>query len=241
MGNLKREIESLLIAAKKKSHKNYVKARIEETKQNSRCRLCDHRDETINHISECSKLTQKEIDTNGWTGWSTVNCARSLNLTIRVNGIHITYNLSKKMRCTNFTGFQGTSESPNLDQTTRPCNSQQKKKKERTCWRVDFAVSVNHQVKLKEIEKKNNYLDLDLARELKKKLWNMKVTVILIVIGAFSTVTKGFVQGQEDLKIKGEMENHPNDSIIKIGQNTDKSPGDLRRLAVSQTQLESIS
>ena len=32
--------------------------------QNSKCRLCDDRDETINHIiSECSKLAQKEYKT----------------------------------------------------------------------------------------------------------------------------------------------------------------------------------
>ena len=31
---------------------------------------------------------------------------------------------------------------------------------------------------------------------------------------------------------------HPNDSIIKIGQNTEKSPEDLRRLAVSQTLVK---
>ena len=30
---------------------------------------------------------------------------------------------------------------------------------------------------------------------------------------------------------------HPNDSIIENGQNTEKSPGDLRRLAVTQTPL----
>ena len=30
---------------------------------------------------------------------------------------------------------------------------------------------------------------------------------------------------------------HPNDSIIENGQNTEKSPGDLRRLAVTQTQV----
>ena len=28
---------------------------------------------------------------------------------------------------------------------------------------------------------------------------------------------------------------YPDNSIIKIGQNTEKSPGDLRRLAVTQT------
>ena len=40
---------------------NYVKAKIDYTKQNSKCRLCDDRDETINPIlSKCSKLTQKQ-------------------------------------------------------------------------------------------------------------------------------------------------------------------------------------
>ena len=38
-------------------------------KQNSKCRLCNDRDETINHISECSKLTQKEYKTRqDWIG-----------------------------------------------------------------------------------------------------------------------------------------------------------------------------
>ena len=44
---------------------------------------------------------------------------------------------------------------------------------------MDFAVPVDHRVKLKVSEKRDKYLDL--AREL-KKLWNMKVTVIPIVL-----------------------------------------------------------
>ena len=62
-------------------------------------------------------------------------------------------------------------------------------------------------IKLKECEKKDKYLDL--AREL-KKLWNMKVTIIPIVIGAFGTVTKELL----------------------------KSPGNLRRFAVTQTPVK---
>ena len=31
---------------------------------------------------------------------------------------------------------------------------------------------------------------------------------------------------------------HPNNSIIDNGQNTEKSPGDLRRLAVTQTPVK---
>ena len=40
------------------------------------------------------------------------------------------------------------------------------KKKTRICKIVDFAVPVDHRIKLKECEKKDKYLDL--ARELKK-------------------------------------------------------------------------
>ena len=63
-----------------------------------------------------------------------------------------------------------------------------KKKKKKICRIVDFAVPAYHRIKLKECEKRDKYLDL--AREL-KKLWNMKVTIIPIVIGAVGTVTKG--------------------------------------------------
>ena len=67
---------------------------------------------------------------------------------------------------------------------------------------MDFAVSGDHRVKLKEYEKRDK--ELDLAREL-KKLWNMKMTIIPIVIGTLGTVTKGFVQGLEDLEITGRV------------------------------------
>ena len=55
--NLKRESESLRIAAQNNAIKtNYIKTRIDKTLQNSKCRLCGDRDETINHIiSECAE------------------------------------------------------------------------------------------------------------------------------------------------------------------------------------------
>ena len=74
---------------------------------------------------------------------------------------------------------------------------------------MDFAVPANHRAKLKESEKKDKYLDL--AREL-KKLWNMKVTIKLIVSGR---VTKGLIQGLEDMEITRRVE-----TIKTIDQNT---------------------
>ena len=47
-------------------------------------------------------------------------------------------------------------------------------------------------VKIEESKKSDNYLHL--AREL-RKLWNMRVTVIPIVIGALGTVPKGIRKG----------------------------------------------
>ena len=102
-------------------------------------------------------------------------------------------------------GFD-THGSPNLGQKTRPYNNQKKKKKKekkRICKIVDFAVPADHRIKLKECEKKDKYLDF--AREL-KKLWNMKVTIVPIVIGAFGTVTKRLFKGLEDVEVGGRVE-----------------------------------
>ena len=86
-------------------------------------------------------------------------------------------------------GLWHTHGSPNLGQKTRPYNNQltnKQKKKKRICKIVDFAVPADHRIKLKECEKKDKFIDL--AREF-KKLWNMKMTIVPIVIGAFGTVT----------------------------------------------------
>ena len=83
-------------------------------------------------------------------------------------------------------GLRHTNGSFNLGQKTRPYSNQQQINK-RICKIVDFTVPADHRIKLKESEKKDKYLNF--ARE-SKKLWNMKVTIILIVIGAFGRETK---------------------------------------------------
>ena len=64
-GNFKRESESLFIATQNNSTRiNHIKARIDETQQNSKCRLSGNKDKSINHIiSECNKLAHKEYKT----------------------------------------------------------------------------------------------------------------------------------------------------------------------------------
>ena len=59
----------------------------------------------------------------------------------------------------------------------------------------------------------------------------MKLTVIVIVIGAFAT-------GSGELGNKRTSGDHPDYCFIKIGQNTLKSPGDLRGFVVTQTPVK---
>ena len=96
-----------------------------------------------------------------------------------------------------------------------------KKKKKKICKIVDFAVPADHRIKLKECEKRDKYLDL--AREL-KILWNMKVAIIPILIGAFGTITKGLLKGLKDLEVGDRVETIQTTALLKNGQNTEKSP-----------------
>ena len=85
-------------------------------------------------------------------------------------------------------------------------------KKRKICKIVDFAVLADHRIKLKEYKKRDKYLDL--ALEL-KKVWNMKVTIIPIVIGAFGTITKGLSKGREDLEVGGRVETIQTTALLK--------------------------
>ena len=49
----------------------------------------------------------------------------------------------------------------------------------------------------------------------KKKLLNMKVTIMPIVIGAFGTVTKGLLKGLEDLEVGGRVETIQTTTLLK--------------------------
>ena len=99
---------------------------------------------------------------------------------------------------------------------------------------MDFTISADHRVKLKENAKRDKYLDL--TREWKKTTehkhdgdtnsnWLARYTHQMI-----GTETGGIGN-------KRTRRYHPNYSIAEIGQNTKKSPGNLKRLAVTQTPL----
>ena len=100
---------------------------------------------------------------------------------------------------------------------------------------MDLAVPADHRVKLKEIEKKNK--GLDLVGKLKK--------AVELESGGYTNCKwcSWYSHQRIGTKIGGFGNNGaggdcPNYSIIKIDQNTEKSPDDLRRLAVIQTPVK---
>ena len=108
---------------------------------------------------------------------------------------------------------QGVNNNNNNNKKKNKNNNQQKKK--RIFKIVDFAVPADHRINLKESEKKDKYLDL--AREL-KKLWNMKVTIVPIVIGALGTVTKGLLKGLDHLEVGGWVETIQTTALLRTAR-----------------------
>ena len=94
-------------------------------------------------------------------------------------------------------------------------NNNNNNKKKRICKIVDFAVPADHWINLKESEKKDKYLDL--AGEL-KKLWNMKIMIVPIVIGAFGTITKGLLKGLEDLEVSRRVETIQTTALLRMAR-----------------------
>ena len=215
--NFKRETESLLIAAQNNAIRtNHIKARIDKMQENSKCRLCFDRDETINHIiSECCKLVQREYKArHDWVG-KVIHREMCKKFKFDHTNKWYMHNPTPGLKnATHKLLWDFNIQTGHLIPARRPdliiINN-----KKRTCKIVDFAVPADHRIKLKECKKKDKYLDL--AREL-KKLWNMQVTIMPIVIGAFGTVTKGLIKGLEDLEVGGRVETIQTTALLRTAR-----------------------
>ena len=110
-------------------------------------------------------------------------------------------------------------------------------KKKRTSRIVDIGVLADHRVKFKESEKKDKYRDR--ARKLKKK-----TTLKHESDGdtncnwCASYCHEGINKSTGGCENKRDNGDHPNDSMIMIGQDTEKSPGDSRRIIDTQTLVQ---
>ena len=99
---------------------------------------------------------------------------------------------------------------------------------------MDFAVLVDQKTKRKESEKRDEYLDL--AEDIQKEhgIWIKADTNCCWCVLNYPQMINKRSRG---LRKKRTSKYHPDYCINKIGQNTEKSPGHLRRISVIQTPL----
>ena len=161
----------------------------------------------------------------GWAGWFTQNCIGKLKFD-HTNKWYIQNPTSHPQNDTCKLLWDFEIQMDHLILARRPELIIINKTKERDFAKLWTLLSQLTTVKLKESEIKDEYHEL--GKEL-QKLWNMKVTFIPVVIGALVTVIKGLIK---DLEIWGDHSNYC------INQNTENSPGNLRRIAVTQNPVK---
>ena len=190
-GDLKRETESLIVAAQNQSIRtNLVKARTDKSQGDSLCRICRKVYESIDHIvSGCSNLALKE------------HKRRHDNL-----GKIVHWKLARK--CNFQAGDKWYEHEPesvleNEDykilwdfniQTDHVIEARRPDlvvvdKKERSCQIIDFAVPGDSRIEEKEKDKIEKYQDM--GREL-QKMCNVKVKIIPLVVGCLGAIPKQF-------------------------------------------------
>ena len=96
---------------------------------------------------------------------------------------------------------------------------------------VDFVILMDYRLKIKENEWRYSFLDL--ARE-HKTLWNMKVTMMPIIIGTLEWSLKSWKGNWKNWKLKDELRQ----SKIQHCLDLPHSSEDLERLAVNIASLK---
>ena len=135
---------------------------------------------------------------------------------------------------------QKNKKQKNKKKTTKNQNQKKKKpkkkkKRERTCQIVDFAVPADHRVKIEKSEKKYKFLDFASKLKIMEHKGNGDTNCNWRIRNHPQRISKETGR----LGNKRTSRDHPDYSTSKIGQNTDNSPGDLRRFAVIQIPVKS--
>ena len=173
--------------------------KIDKTQEDSKCRMCFKADESINHLlSECSKMAQKEYKRrHDWIG-------RKIHWEVcKKYGLHTKdrwYEHEPQSVCENEEYkilWDFSIQTDHVIEARRP-DMITVEKKNNKCQIIDFAVPFDTRVDEKEKEKIFKYQDL--AREL-KKLWNKKVKVIPVIIGALGTAPKALPKRLKEIGI----------------------------------------
>ena len=204
-GELKKETEGMIMAAQSQSLRtNAIKARIDKSREDAKCRMCSEKDETIHHIvSGCSNLAQKEYKRRH-------DCvARALHWDIlRQRGFEMSdkwyqHEPESVVENERFKVLWDFTVQTDLEIHARRPDIIIVDKNLNETIIIDVAIPVDVNIRNKEQEKIIKYQDL--AREI-RKIWNVSTKVIPIVIGALGTVTGRLEQYLKEIGVTTRIE-----------------------------------
>ena len=162
-------------------------------------RNCSRAVETINHIvSECPKLAQREYKRRH--DWVERHIHWEIGIHVKSKWYeHQSEAVIEHDSCKTLWEF--TVQTDRFITARRP-DMILIDKKHHECQIIDFAIPYDTRGDDKEVEKIERYLDL--AREL-KKVWNMKVIVVPLVVGALGTPAKELEKRLKTIGIETEI------------------------------------
>ena len=175
-GDLKRETESLIVAAQNQSIRtNLVKAKTDKSQGDSLCRVCRKVDESIDHIvSGCSKLAQKEYKRRHDNLGKIVHWMLARKFNFVAGDKWHEHEPENVLENENYKILWDFSiQTDHVIEVWRP-DLVAVDKKEISYKIIDFAVPEDSRIEEKEKDKVEKYQDL--GREL-QKTWNVKVKI----------------------------------------------------------------
>ena len=186
-GSLKRETEALIIAAQDQAIRtNYIKAKIDKSQTDAKCRMCRDKNETVSHIlSGCSKLAQKEYKKRHDNVARAIHWDLSGKCGFDRNDKWYNHVPESVLENENYKLLWDFSIRTDHNIEARRPDLVLVDKSEKRCQIIDVAIPEDSGVKEKEDEKIEKYQNL--AREL-RRIWEVKTKVVPIVVGALGTV-----------------------------------------------------
>ena len=187
---LKAETEGFILAAQDQSlfTRNY-QANIVKNGADPKCRFCDQYTETIDHlVSGCSILTPTEYkarhDRVGqYLHWKILNFYK---IKTEINWYeHKPLPVVEGKNVTILWDFPVHTD--RTIQANRP-DIIVKDGQSKTCLLIDMSVPTDQNIAVKEFDKLSKYKDLEIEVQ---KLWNLKATIVPVIIGALGMIKKG--------------------------------------------------
>ena len=203
-GDLKRETESLLIAAQDQAlATNAIKKSIYKTTDNDKCRLCGLKVESVTHIiSACKMLAQREYKCRHdkvckYLHWHLCNVHG-----FDANDKWYLHKAEKVLENENTKILWDFNCQTDREIHHRKPDIILINKETNDCFIIDVAIPGDHRVALKEVEKITNYSELRVELE---RMWGMNTKVIPVVVGALGSIPFKLSYFLDQLKINYDI------------------------------------